>query len=368
MAPYALDGKLTTRFSTNEHQAPGLYFEVDMGNSTTFDVVSMQAPYSPSDYARSYEVQVSNNGGSWATIAGCNGTATPEVVSFASQTARYIRIVLRASTPVDWWSIDEFNLYAKVISTTTTTAPPKRTSTSLAASANPISVGQAVTYTARVIPVPNGGTISFFANGTPIPSCGTPAVNTTTGQVSCTAVYYASGHVGVQAFYSGDAPFTASSSAVYPEVVDLPAPGYWLATANGQVYGLGAAPSLGGTGTSTSGVFTFGTTHFYGSLPGMGRHVHDIRAILPSSTGGGYILVGADGGAFSFGTGVKFHGSLPGEGTRVANIVGIALPPDDGGYYMAGADGRVYPFGDAETWAQPEGLSSNLPVAAIAGT
>jgi hypothetical protein len=96
--------------------------------------------------------------------------------------------------------------------------------------------------------------------------------------------------------------------------------------------------------------------------------VHDIRAILPSSTGRGYILVGGDGGAFNFGTGARFHGSLPGEGVKVADIVGIALTPDDGGCYMAGADGRVYGFGYAQAGGLPAGLSANLPVAAIAGT
>ncbi len=119
---------------------------------------------------------------------------------------------------------------------------------------------------------------------------------------------------------------------------------------------------------SDGGVFTFGTTHFYGSLPGMGKHVHDVRAILPSSTGRGYILVGSDGGAFNFGTGAKFHGSLPGEGIRVSDIVGIALTPDNGGYYMAGTDGRAYGFGDAHPFGEPSALASNLPVAAIAGT
>jgi hypothetical protein len=71
---------------------------------------------------------------------------------------------------------------------------------------------------------------------------------------------------------------------------------------------------------------------------------------------------------FNFGTGARFHGSLPGEGVRVSNIVGIALTPDDGGYYMAGTDGHVYGFGDAQVWAAPAALASNLPLAAIAGT
>jgi hypothetical protein len=71
---------------------------------------------------------------------------------------------------------------------------------------------------------------------------------------------------------------------------------------------------------------------------------------------------------FNFGSGVKFYGSLPGIHVKTSDVVGIALTPDDGGYYMAGADGHVYGFGDAHSWAEPAGLSSNLPVAAIAGT
>jgi len=51
----------------------------------------------------------------------------------------------------------------------------------------------------------------------------------------------------------------------------------------------------------------------------------------------------------------------------VNNIVGIALTPDDGGYYMAGAEGMVYGFGDAHMGAE-QVVTSNLPVAAIAGT
>jgi hypothetical protein len=35
---------------------------------------------------------------------------------------------------------------------------------------------------------------------------------------------------------------------------------------------------------------------------------------------------------------------------------------------MAGTDGHVYDFGDAQVWAEPGALASNLPVAAIAGT
>jgi hypothetical protein len=464
----ALDGNLTTAFSTREYQAYGLYFQVDLGAARPFDEVEMAVPSAPGDYARAYHVDV-YNGSSWATVANCTGSSRTEVVSFPTQTVKYVRIVLVAASKTNWWSIDEFNLYGKITSVTTTS--------SLWSSANAASLGQAVTYTTKIVPVPSGGTVNFFENGSLVPGCYKVGVSTTTGEATCSTKYLSTGHLGVQAFYSGNFPFEPSTSAVYEEVINLPAQGYWLAASNGQVFGVGAAPSLGGGTTSATtgpvvgiaatptakgywvvtangsvstfgdakyygdlpalgkhvldvvaiaptadgngyylvgadggfftfgdakfhgslpgihlhvrdvvgmvasptgegyllvgsdgGVFTFGTTRFYGSLPGLGKHVHDIRAILPSSTGRGYVLVGADGGAFNFGTGVKFHGSLPGEGVKVSNIVGIALSPDNGGYEMAGADGRVYGFGDAQVWGEPAGVSSSLPVAAIAGT
>jgi F5/8 type C domain/Putative Ig domain len=545
----ALDGNPATGFRTDEPQAGGLFFEVDLGSRQTFDELAMDSPSSPSDYARGYYIEVSDNASSWTIVANCTGTATPQVVSFPSQTARYVAVALAASNP-NWWSIDEFNLY------TAAGAPPAITSPANL-------VLQAGTYGAFTVTtsgsptaalsesgaLPPGVVFQANANGTATISGSPPANAAGTYQVTITAsngvgnpavqhlvvniggaavitspaslvlqtnvyraftvtasgsptpaltesgtlppgmVFHANGNG--TATISGAPPASASSTYVvtitasngvgHPAVQYLVisfyerTAGYWLATANGQVYGLGGANSYGGAPTSAApvvgiagtpsaegywvatangsvsahgvaryygdlpglgkhvsdivaiaptsdgegyylvgadggfftfgdarfhgslpgvgvhvhdvvgmvatpggagymlvgsdgGVFTFGTSHFYGSLPGQGHHVHDIRAILPSSTARGYVLVGSDGGVFNFGSGVKFYGSLPSIGVRVSDIVGIALTPDDGGYYMAGANGHVYGFGNAHPWAEPADLSSNLPVAAIAGT
>jgi serine protease len=171
--------------------------------------------------------------------------------------------------------------------------------------------------------------------------------------------------------------------------------GYWLLGADGRVYPFGDAhfhgdllhiPGLppvhvsdivgmvatpGGGGYlllgSDGGVFAFGSVHFYGSLPGLGVKVHDIRAVLPAPGDTGYMLVGADGGTFVFGHGAPFEGSLPGRKIHVSDIVGLALTGDAKGYWMAGSNGTTYAFGDAPPLAQPTGVSSHLPVVAIAG-
>jgi hypothetical protein len=130
---YALDGNYSTRFSTNEPQAPGLYFEVNMGSPQAFDELKMAVPNSPTDYARGYDVEVSSNGSTWATVASCTGTGTPETVSFPTQTAQYVRVVLTESTADHWWSIDEFKLFSQSAppATTTTTVPPTTTTTAV---------------------------------------------------------------------------------------------------------------------------------------------------------------------------------------------------------------------------------------------
>ena len=108
----ALDGNLATRFSTDEPEASGLYFEVKLASAQTFDELEMDVPNSTTDYARGYNVEVSGNGTAWTTIATCTGTGSPEIVSFPSQTTQYVEVVLTSGNPSNyWWSIDEFNLF-----------------------------------------------------------------------------------------------------------------------------------------------------------------------------------------------------------------------------------------------------------------
>ena len=82
-----------------------------MPSTQAFDELEMEAPNSPGDYARAYDVEVSPNGSSWTIVASCTGTKTPEVVSFRAQKARYVEVVLTAAASSNWWSIDELRLY-----------------------------------------------------------------------------------------------------------------------------------------------------------------------------------------------------------------------------------------------------------------
>ena len=452
--------ELSSRFSTNEDQVAGLYLKVDLGRAQAFDELVLSSPRSPTDYARAFDVQVSTDASHWSTVASCTGNSATEVVGFAPQDTRYIRVVLAGADAKYWWSVDELDLYnpagtapaitsapsntalaghygsfTVVASGTPTpaitesgnlppglsfrassdgtatisgtpsapgtyavtitaangvgspavqhlglvvdaspaitsvgalascqgatallpslppvhrrqfcpsrvpspglafaansngtasiagtppvgtrgtyrvvitasngvgqaavqelaiTVAPTATATSVAASANPALVGQDVTYTAKVVPVPDGGTVRFYAGGAPVAACPAVPVSTTTGEAACTTAFTVAASVSLQADYSGHDPFAPSSSGTYSEVVNAPPAGYWLATANGQVYNIGAAPSLGGVATSA--------------------RTGPVVGIAATTTGKGYWVVTANGTVDALGD-ARYYGDLPG--------------------------------------------------------
>ena len=107
----AIDGNINTRFSSDADQAAGQYFQVNLGSAQTFNQIEMNSGGSTGDYARGYNVEVSTNGTSFTSVATGTGTSSPETVTFTSQTAQYIRVVLTAGVSTNWWSIAEFTVY-----------------------------------------------------------------------------------------------------------------------------------------------------------------------------------------------------------------------------------------------------------------
>jgi hypothetical protein len=107
-----IQGNTTTRWSTNEPQAPGQWFEVDMGTAQNFSAVSLDSgPTSDNDFPRTFELEVSNDGTTWTQIMAGVGASELVTVSFPQETARYVRVLLTDSQPVYWWSIAEFDVY-----------------------------------------------------------------------------------------------------------------------------------------------------------------------------------------------------------------------------------------------------------------
>jgi len=119
--------------------------------------------------------------------------------------------------------------------------------------------------------------------------------------------------------------------------------GYWLAGSNGTVYAFGDAPYLGGLATSSL--------------------VSPIVGIAGTPDQAGYWLVAADGSVYAFGD-APYLGGMSG-GPLQAPIVGVAATPDGRGYWLVGADGGVYAFGDAHFAGSEGGQSINAPVVAM---
>jgi beta-glucosidase len=109
-AANAIDGNLTTRFSTGAAQAPGQDLVINMGSAQTFSELDMEVPNSAGDYARGFQVEVSADGTDWTSVATCTGTGSSEVVSFPAQTDQYVQVVLTQSVSPNWWSVDELYL------------------------------------------------------------------------------------------------------------------------------------------------------------------------------------------------------------------------------------------------------------------
>ena len=97
------------------------------------------------------------------------------------------------------------------------------------------------------------------------------------------------------------------------------------------------------------GVFSFGNAASMAHCRDWVSNSHNIVGIASTADGRGYWLLGADGGVFAFGD-APFYGSLPGVlGHAAPNpMTSIVRTPDSRGYWIVGTDGGVFTFGDAQ--------------------
>jgi hypothetical protein len=102
MAAQSLDGDLTTQWNSS-WQAPGQWYQVDMGSNQQFDtIVTTLGPTNDSPGA--YKVLVSNDGSNWRQVA---SGEHQNIYSVGPQNARYIRIE-QSSSAGKFWAIYEF--------------------------------------------------------------------------------------------------------------------------------------------------------------------------------------------------------------------------------------------------------------------
>ena len=122
---FAIDSDTNTRWTTGQTQRDGQYFEVNFNSINTFNRVVLDTSASENDYPREYELQVSDNGSSWTTVASAAPDASGiTTIDFSNQTASHIRIEQHGADRRYWWSIHEMNIFADVDSTPAPTPEP----------------------------------------------------------------------------------------------------------------------------------------------------------------------------------------------------------------------------------------------------
>ena len=293
--------------------------------------------------------------------------------------------------------------------------PPAASATvTTQASSSAIGLGQTTTDVATI----SGGTtpsgaLVFKLFGPNDPTCVAAPVYVTPAQTVSGDGNYASpsysptalGTYSWEALYSGDTNNDAVTTAcgdpaetltVSPATPPAPVPGhgaigYRLQGHDGGVFdfgrslfygslpqlqtnGLVGSPIEGTANTydnggywlvsSSGGVFVYGDALYFGSLAGKTIN-GPIVGMAGTPDMKGYWLVGSDGGVYVFGD-AGFFGSL-GNQSRT-NIVGLAATPDGGGYWLVDAHGTVTPFGDAHSFGSVAGADLDAPIVGIAPT
>ncbi|TLS48001.1 carbohydrate-binding protein [Streptomyces montanus] len=106
------DGDINTRWTAASPQSPGQSLTVDLGESKTFERLSLDAGRDTSGQPYGFSVAVSRDGTHWgeplARVAG--RSFTQDAVFPRQTTARYLRITLTASGPAPW-AVNDLRLY-----------------------------------------------------------------------------------------------------------------------------------------------------------------------------------------------------------------------------------------------------------------
>lgn len=111
LAPLAIDGNLSTRYTTGASQSPGQWFTVELPEEALLSGLILNAGGSRQDYPRGYTVEVSANGADWGTpVAQGWGSESPTYIEWPPVKAKFVRITQTGHDSVLFWSIHDLNL------------------------------------------------------------------------------------------------------------------------------------------------------------------------------------------------------------------------------------------------------------------
>lgn len=108
--PALVDDDASTRWSSGAAQAPGQFVQVDLGRRKTFRRVALDSGGNLGDYARTWELSVSDDGSTWRSLATGEGVGQLTTIDVRRTSARYVRITSTGAAS-NWWSIADLRLY-----------------------------------------------------------------------------------------------------------------------------------------------------------------------------------------------------------------------------------------------------------------
>jgi ribosomal protein L24E len=136
---------------------------------------------------------------------------------------------------------------------------------------------------------------------------------------------------------------------------------------NAPIVSMAVEPDGGGYWMlgSDGGIFSFGDAQFYGSTGGIALN-KPVVSMTSTADGRGYWFVASDGGIFAFGD-AAFYGSMGGQPLNKP-IVGMAATPDGRGYWEVASDGGIFAFGDAHFYGSTGVIHLNKPIVGMTAT
>jgi len=198
----------------------GLAQSVSSASSATTVSSSVNPAVFGQSVVLSATIQPAFGGGATGTVTFLDGTTSLGTATVSSNAAQLSLANLSAgSHSITAKYSGDANFTASTSSSVTQTVNQATTTTAVASNLNPATFGQSVTFTVTVQPSAGGtptGTVTFLDGTT---SLGTVTVSSNAAQLSLSNMS-AGGH-SITAQYSGDANFSASTSAIFTEMVNL---------------------------------------------------------------------------------------------------------------------------------------------------
>ncbi|MBB5802858.1 glucosylceramidase [Saccharothrix ecbatanensis] len=105
-----VDDDASTRWSSGQSQAAGQHVQLDLGSRKHFRRVAVDSGGNLGDYARNWELSISDDGTAWRPLASGVGVGQLTEVDVRRTAARYLRVTSTGAAG-NWWSIADIRLY-----------------------------------------------------------------------------------------------------------------------------------------------------------------------------------------------------------------------------------------------------------------